>query len=78
VVIRDDRLRLLEPNSATGVVPSIDTLFESLAQGYGARAVGVLLSGTGRDGTRGAAAIRNAGGRVLVQRPDSAAQGGMA
>ncbi|WP_295442638.1 chemotaxis protein CheB [uncultured Thiodictyon sp.] len=78
VEIRDHRLRLLEPSSATGVVPCIDTLFESLAQGYGARAVGVLLSGTGRDGTRGAEAIRNAGGRVLVQRPDSAAQGGMA
>ncbi|AUB82017.1 PAS domain S-box protein [Candidatus Thiodictyon syntrophicum] len=78
VEVRDGRLRLLEPGADAGVVPSIDTLFESLAQGYGVHAVGVLLSGTGHDGTRGAEAIRRAGGRVLVQRPDSAAQGGMA
>ena len=78
VEVRDGRLRLLEPGADAGVVPSIDTLFESLAQGYGVYAVGVLLSGTGHDGTRGAEAIRRGGGRVLVQRPDSAAQGGMA
>ena len=76
--VHDGRVHLSEPGSEAGVVPSIDRLFESLARGYGDRAIGVLLSGTGHDGTRGAEAIRLAGGRVLVQLPDSATQGGMA
>ncbi len=75
--VRDGRLTLGEPTAEGGVVPSIDTLFASLAQGYRDRAVGVLLSGTGHDGTRGAQAIRGAGGRVLVQLPASAGQDAM-
>lgn len=47
--------------------PSVDVLFSSLAREYGASAVGVLLTGMGRDGAAGALSIREAGGEVLVQ-----------
>ncbi|MCB0167826.1 MAG: PAS domain-containing protein [Anaerolineae bacterium] len=45
----------------------IDIFFESLAKDMGERAVGVVLSGTGSDGTRGIRAIKEAGGLVMVQ-----------
>ncbi len=77
VEVRDGRLWLSPPETASGVVPSIDRLFQSLARDCGARAVGVLLSGGGHDGTLGAAAIREAGGRLLIQRPDTARQQAM-
>jgi two-component system CheB/CheR fusion protein len=55
-------------------IPShpIDALFRSVAQQYGAAAIGIILSGTGSDGTIGSLAIREAGGTVLVQEPRSA------
>lgn len=55
----------------------IDVFFRSLAEAYGPRAVAVVLSGTGTDGTRGVKAIHEAGGLVLVQSIDSAQFDGM-
>jgi two-component system chemotaxis response regulator CheB len=52
--------------------PSIDVLFESLAHGVGRDAIGIVLTGASDDGARGAEAIKRAGGRVLVQTPESA------
>ncbi len=52
--------------------PSIDVLFESLADSYGRGALGVVLTGSNKDGAIGAAAIKRAGGRVLVQDPRTA------
>ena len=52
--------------------PSIDVLFESAAEAFGVDALAVVLSGANQDGAAGARAIENAGGRVLVQRPDEA------
>jgi len=46
---------------------TIDQFFESLAQTWGDRAIGILLSGTGSDGTAGLEAIQRAGGLALVQ-----------
>lgn len=47
--------------------PSIDVLFTSVADAYGARALGVVLSGFGEDGVDGARRIREAGGRIVIQ-----------
>lgn len=52
--------------------PSIDVLFESAADAYGAATVGVLLSGANDDGARGLRRIAAAGGLTVVQDPSSA------
>ena len=54
-----------------------DTLLQSMAAAYGPRAICVVLSGTGTDGTLGLAAVKAAGGMVIVQRPEEAAYSGM-
>jgi two-component system chemotaxis response regulator CheB len=60
-----------------GVRPSANVTMESVAQVYGAATVGVVLTGMGRDGTRGAGLIRAAGGKVIVQDEPSCVVYGM-
>lgn len=55
----------------------IDLFFQSLAQNYIDRAIGVVLSGTGSDGTRGLRAINEAGGIAIAQDPATAEFDGM-
>jgi two-component system chemotaxis response regulator CheB len=57
--------------------PSADLLFESVAATYRDRAIGVILSCTGSDGTMGIRAIKKMGGTVIVQQPSSAEFRGM-
>jgi two-component system chemotaxis response regulator CheB len=57
--------------------PSVDVLFRSMAACYGAAACGVILSGAGRDGAEGLAAIKGAGGTTIVQDPNTAEHTGM-
>jgi two-component system chemotaxis response regulator CheB len=52
--------------------PSIDVLFESAAEVYGARLLGVILTGANSDGADGLAAVRGAGGFAVVQDPAEA------
>jgi two-component system chemotaxis response regulator CheB len=52
--------------------PSIDVLFDSVADSYGDDAVGVILTGASDDGAKGLASIRRSGGVTLVQEPASA------
>ncbi|UII26285.1 PAS domain S-box protein [Fulvivirga maritima] len=63
--------KLLRPRRAA---PSIDKCFFSLANEYGDRSIGIVLSGFGDDGTKGAKAIRDASGTVIVQHPRTAQQ----
>lgn len=53
--------------------PSIDVLFESAVEAFGAAVVGVLLSGANEDGAQGLTRIRRAGGMAVVQAPATAA-----
>jgi two-component system chemotaxis response regulator CheB len=57
--------------------PSVDVLFHSVAAQYGGAACGVVLSGAGRDGADGLAAIKAAGGTTIVQDPGTASHRGM-
>ena len=52
--------------------PSIDLLFESAADIYGERLLGIILTGASRDGASGLEAVRRAGGATIVQQPESA------
>ena len=52
--------------------PSIDVLFESAADAYGAALVGIILSGANHDGAQGLRAVCQAGGLTLVQDPTTA------
>lgn len=52
--------------------PSIDVLFESAADVYGDRLLGIILTGANEDGARGLAAVRAAGGMAVVQNPAEA------
>lgn len=70
-------LQLLEPAAPRGQRMPIDFFFRSLAQDQRSHAVGVVLSGTGSDGTLGLQAIKDAGGTTLVQTLDTAEFDGM-
>jgi two-component system, chemotaxis family, CheB/CheR fusion protein len=70
-------LQLLEPAAPRGHRLPIDFLFRSLAQDQRERAIGIVLSGTGSDGTLGVRAIKAEGGMVMVQNPDSCEFDGM-
>jgi two-component system chemotaxis response regulator CheB len=52
--------------------PSVDVLFESAADVYGAALIGIILTGAGSDGSRGLLAIKNSGGITIVQDPADA------
>jgi two-component system CheB/CheR fusion protein len=71
------RLHLLEPSAPRGQRLPIDFFFRSLAQELRERAIGVVLSGTGSDGTLGARAIKGEGGLVIAQIPGSTEFDGM-
>jgi two-component system CheB/CheR fusion protein len=70
-------LQLLEPGAPRGHRLPIDFFFRSLAQDQRARAVGIVLSGTGSDGTQGVRAIKAEGGMVMAQSFDSTEYDGM-
>jgi two-component system, chemotaxis family, CheB/CheR fusion protein len=65
-------LHLAAPAKPRGFRLPIDVLFCSLAREQGERAVGVVLSGMGSDGTLGLQAIKSQGGLTLAQQPESA------
>jgi two-component system CheB/CheR fusion protein len=66
------RLHLSDPSQPRGLRLPIDVLFCSLARDQGERAIGVVLSGMGSDGTLGLQAIKSQGGLALVQDPATA------
>jgi len=77
LIIQDGHLRLVESHRVGGVGRPIDRFFEALAQDQGPRAICVVLSGMGSDGTAGLKKIKAALGTVVVQQPESAKFEGM-
>jgi two-component system CheB/CheR fusion protein len=77
MIVQNGRLLLSDKDPAAALALPIDLFFRSLAQDAGRHAVGIVLSGTGSDGSRGIADIHRAGGLVLAQDLDSAKFDGM-
>ena len=75
--IRDCVLHLAAPEADGGLRLSIDHFFRSLGEDRHARAIGIILSGSGSDGALGLKSIAANGGVVLVQRPETAQFDGM-
>ena len=70
-------LQLVEPAESRGHRHPVDVLFRSLAADQGERAIAVVLSGTGSNGTDGLKEVKAAGGLILVQDPPTAKFDGM-
>jgi two-component system CheB/CheR fusion protein len=77
VAIFDHTLHLLEPEKSQHVSMPIDFFLQQLADDLKEKAIAVILSGTGTDGTIGLKAVKGAGGIAMVQQQDQAAYGGM-
>ncbi|MEE9284093.1 MAG: chemotaxis response regulator protein-glutamate methylesterase [Dehalococcoidia bacterium] len=77
VVDRRGRIDLTLDDPEHGVRPAVDVTMEAVARVYGDRSLGVVLTGMGSDGTRGAALIRAAGGRVAAEDESTCAVYGM-
>ena len=77
LTVHDGNFRVTKQHRQNETPHAIDLLFESLAECYGSQAVGVVLSGTGSDGSKGVRAIHAAGGRAFAESIDSAQFAGM-
>ena len=75
--VRSGLLHLTAPDLRHGVRLPFDFLLRSIAQSCGARAIAVILSGTGGDGSAALQALHEAGGRVIAQAPEEAEFSGM-
>ncbi|MEW6324267.1 MAG: chemotaxis response regulator protein-glutamate methylesterase [Nitrospirota bacterium] len=76
-VVKPGLIHLSDDPPVQGHRPSVTALFESAADSYGSAAIGVLLTGMGRDGARGMQAIKERGGRTIAQDEQSSIIFGM-
>ena len=76
-IFKDGKIQLTPVTPEISPKPSINQFFKTLAEEMGDLAIGVVLSGTGSDGTAGLRAIQAEGGIAIVQKPESAKYAGM-
>jgi two-component system chemotaxis response regulator CheB len=70
-------VRLTHGRSSSGCMPSVDPMFASVAAAYGTGALGIILTGMGRDGVEGASRLVASGGAIIAQDEASCAVWGM-
>jgi two-component system chemotaxis response regulator CheB len=73
----EGRIALNRNPTVHGVRPAVDVTMTSIAQRFGASAVGVVLTGMGHDGTNGATLIHSAGGKIIAEAESSCVVWGM-
>lgn len=76
-ITKDGRIHLRGEPMGNGFCPSASYLFESVAEGYGRSAIGILLTGMGHDGAAGLKQLREAGGITVAQDQESSVIFGM-
>lgn len=72
LVERNEKLSLSIDPPVNFARPSVDVLFDSAAEIYGAALIGVIMTGAGNDGSKGLLNIQNKGGLTIVQNPADA------
>ncbi len=77
VVTSKKTIHLLQSEKVMYSRPSIDVLFESVANVFRKKAIGIILTGANTDGSEGLATIKKCGGYTIVQNPDTAIMSSM-
>ncbi|MGB0165533.1 MAG: chemotaxis protein CheB, partial [Luteibaculum sp.] len=77
MMLKDGKLLLKDKPAGHDLNLPIDIFFRSMAEELGEKAIAVVLTGTGSDGTHGVRAIKEVGGMVMVQSPETAKFDGM-
>jgi two-component system CheB/CheR fusion protein len=77
LAILNGNLQLIEPAERRGLRHPIDFFFRTMAEDQGEKAIAVILSGTGTEGTLGLKAVKSKGGLVIVQDPSTSKYDGM-
>lgn len=77
MTIHNNKLYLTDKEKIKSPHLTINTFFNSLAQDYNKKAIGIILSGLGSDGTEGIKAIKKAGGLVIARNPETSDFGSM-
>jgi two-component system, chemotaxis family, protein-glutamate methylesterase/glutaminase len=72
LLVEGDRMRVTRGPRENGFRPAVDPLFRTAARSFGARAAGIVLSGSLDDGSYGLALVKQAGGIAIVQDPQEA------
>ena len=76
-ITKDGRIRLTKEPGEDGFCPSASYLFQSVAEAYGPSAIGMLLTGMGRDGAAGLRKLREVGGLTVAQDEETSVIFGM-
>jgi len=77
LLVEQNRFALSTEAPVAHARPSVDVLFESAAESYGPKLVGLVLTGANQDGASGLAAVKRHGGLALVQDPETAQKASM-
>lgn len=72
LLVNDGIVHLSDTPAVNYTRPAIDTTFDSVVKAYGSRVIGVILSGTGRDGSEGLRRIQQVGGFAIIEDPVTA------